>query len=66
MSLGRGQATPVRRTLLSLLPMQADVAQMTGMPPDILSQMQANVLAALANDTASISGEQGARDSGYM
>ena len=35
---------------------QAAAAQITGVPADLLAQMRANVLAALQNDTASISG----------
>ncbi|KAL4419865.1 hypothetical protein ABPG75_006963 [Micractinium tetrahymenae] len=37
------------------LPHLASVARVTGVPADLLSQMQANVLAALSNDAASIS-----------
>ncbi len=33
------------------------MARVTGVPADLLSQMQANVLATLSSDTASISGE---------
>jgi hypothetical protein len=37
--------------------LQADVAQVMGVPPELLQQMQASVLAALSSDTSSISGE---------